>query len=166
MSALAQATGPAANGPNLPGRRASARRAQTQTAQSPRTFLLAEDDPVVRQVLRLVIEFYGDQVLEAEDGTTAIAIASTYEGQLDLLVTDIMMPGYNGAEVCQRVRAGRPDLPTLFISGYYPEAVFSEAGLPAHSAFLAKPFMPEDFSEAVERLLGSVARTRTTTVGS
>jgi CheY-like chemotaxis protein len=166
MSALAQATRPSTNGPSLPVRRSSARRAQGRPAPSPRAILLAEDDPVVRHVLKLVIEFYGDRVLEAEDGATAVALASTYQGHLDLLVTDIMMPGYNGAEVCQRVRADRPDLPTLFISGYYPEAVFSENGLPARSAFLAKPFMPEDFAEAVDRLLGTSPRSQATTVGS
>ena len=166
MSALAQTTRPSTSGPGPLIRRSAPRRAQATAASSPRTFLLAEDDPVVRHVLRLVIEFYGDRVLEAEDGTTAVALATTYEGPLDLLVTDIMMPGCNGAEVCQRVRAARPDLPTLFISGFYPEAVFAEDGLPASSAFLAKPFMPEDFTEAVERLLGSLPRAQATIAGS
>jgi CheY-like chemotaxis protein len=154
MSALAQATRSSPSGPAIAARRA-ARRLATRSASAPRTFLLAEDDPVVRHVLRLVIEFHGDHVLEAEDGVKAVALAASYDGPLDLLVTDVMMPGCNGAEVCQRVRLLRPDLPTLFISGYYPEAVFSEAGLPPRSAFLAKPFMPEEFAEAVDRLLGS-----------
>jgi CheY-like chemotaxis protein len=67
-----------------------------------------------------------------------------------------MMPGLSGAEVCERVRADRPGLPTLFISGFYPEAVFPDQRLPKGSAFLAKPFMPEELIDAVDELLGKV----------
>jgi len=154
MSALAQASRPS-NSPAF-GARPSRRRAPPAPGPAARTVLLAEDDPVVRHVLRLVIEFYGDRVIEAEDGARAVALAASHDGPLDLLVTDIMMPGFNGAQVCEQIRALRPELPTLFISGYYPEAVFSEAGLPARSAFLAKPFMPEDFTDAVDHLLASL----------
>jgi CheY-like chemotaxis protein len=69
-----------------------------------------------------------------------------------------MMPGLNGAEVCARVREQRPLLPTLFISGYYPDAVFPGQRLPVRSAFLAKPFMPEELGEAVDRLLAPQQR--------
>jgi len=54
------------------------------------------------------------------------------------------------------VRIGRPGLPTLFISGFYPEAVFPDQRLPEDSAFLAKPFMPEELIDAVDELLGKV----------
>jgi CheY-like chemotaxis protein len=127
----------------------------------PRVILLAEDDQVVRHVIRLVIELQGDTVIEAEDGARAVAVADAHLGKIDLLVTDIMMPGMNGAEVCERVRTARPGLPTLFISGYYPEAVFPDQQLPAQSAFLAKPFMPEEFTEAIESLLRETGENRT-----
>jgi two-component system cell cycle sensor histidine kinase/response regulator CckA len=122
----------------------------------PRTILLVEDDAVVRHVVRLVLELEGDVVLEAKDGEDALAILGGYRGALDLLLTDVMMPGLSGAEVCERVRAGRPGLPTLFISGFYPEAVFPEQRLPDDSAFLAKPFMPEELIDAVDALLARV----------
>jgi CheY-like chemotaxis protein len=115
--------------------------------------LLADDDPVVRQVLRLLIELQGDTVLEAEDGPQAVACASAHPGQIDLLLTDVMMPGLTGPQVCDVIRQERPNLPTLFISGYFPEAVFPDQRLPPHAAFLAKPFMPEELAEVVERLL-------------
>ena len=70
-----------------------------------------------------------------------------------------MMPGLSGAEVCEKVRLGRPGLPTLFISGFYPEAVFPEQRLPESSAFLAKPFMPEELMEAVDALLARLSGT-------
>ena len=114
----------------------------------PRTILLVEDDPVVRHVVRLLLELEGDLVVEAKDGEEALSILGSHEGPLDLLLTDVMMPGLSGAEVCDRVRAGRPGLPTLFISGFYPEAVFPDQRLPEDSAFLAKPFMPEELVDA------------------
>ena len=119
-----------------------------------RTILLVEDDPVVRHVVRLLLELEGDSVLEAKDGEDALALLEGYQGALDLLLTDVMMPGLSGADVCDRVREGRPGLPTLFISGFYPEAVFPDQRLPEGSAFLAKPFMPEELIEAVDDLLG------------
>lgn len=128
----------------------------TTGRRSPRTILLVEDDPVVRHVVRLVLELEGDIILEARDGDDALAILGGYHGDLDLLLTDVMMPGLSGAEVCDRVRAGRPGLPTLFISGFYPEAVFPDQRLPDDSAFLAKPFMPEELIDAVDDLLARV----------
>jgi two-component system, cell cycle sensor histidine kinase and response regulator CckA len=122
-----------------------------------RTILLVEDDPVVRHVVRLLLELEGDSVLEAKDGDDALTVLSGYHGALDLLLTDVMMPGLSGAEVCDRVREGRPGLPTLFISGFYPEAVFPDHRLPEGSAFLAKPFMPEELIDAVDALLGQAA---------
>ena len=119
-----------------------------------RTILLVEDDPVVRHVVRLLLELEGDTVLEAKDGDDALIVLGGYQGALDLLLTDVMMPGLSGAEVCDRVREGRPGLPTLFISGFYPEAVFPDQRLPEGSAFLAKPFMPEELIDAVDALLG------------
>ena len=126
-----------------------------------RTILLVEDDPVVRHVVRLLLELEGDSVLEAKDGDDALTVVNSYQGPLDLLLTDVMMPGLSGAEVCDRVREGRPGLPTLFISGFYPEAVFPDQRLPEGSAFLAKPFMPEELIEAVDGLIGhAVGRER------
>jgi CheY-like chemotaxis protein len=121
-----------------------------------RTILLVEDDPVVRHVVRLLLELEGDVVLEAKDGDEALTLLAGHGGAIDLLLTDVMMPGLSGAEVCDRVRANRPGLPTLFISGFYPEAVFPDQRLPAGTAFLAKPFMPEELIEAVDALLAKV----------
>jgi CheY-like chemotaxis protein len=121
-----------------------------------RTILLVEDDPVVRHVVRLLLELEGDVVLEAKDGDDALTILGGHHGALDLLLTDVMMPGLSGPEVCDRVRLGRPGLPTLFISGFYPEAVFPDQRLPDAAAFLAKPFMPEELIDAVDELLARI----------
>lgn len=118
-----------------------------------RVVLLADDDPVVRQVVKLLIELQGDTVIEAEDGAQAVSLAAAHAGPIDLLLTDVMMPGLTGPEVCVVIRQQRPDLPTLFISGYFPEAVFPDRRLPPRTAFLSKPFMPEELAEVVDRLL-------------
>jgi CheY-like chemotaxis protein len=120
----------------------------------PRVVLLADDDPVVRQVVRLLIELQGDTVIEAEDGAQAVSCAATHDGPIDLLLTDVMMPGLTGPQVCDTIRQQRPGLPTLFISGYFPEAVFPDQRLPPRAAFLSKPFMPDELAETVDRLLG------------
>jgi CheY-like chemotaxis protein len=73
-----------------------------------------------------------------------------------LLLTDVMMPGLTGPQACDVIRQQRPDLPTLFISGYFPEAVFPDARLPPRAAFLSKPFMPDELAEVVDRLLTDV----------
>jgi two-component system, cell cycle sensor histidine kinase and response regulator CckA len=130
------------------------------SARIRRTILLVEDDSVVRHVVRLLLELEGDSVLEAKDGDDALTILNGYHGALDLLLTDVMMPGLSGAEVCDRVREGRPGLPTLFISGFYPEAVFPDQRLPEGAAFLAKPFMPEELIDAVDGLLGAAVAGR------
>jgi two-component system, cell cycle sensor histidine kinase and response regulator CckA len=120
----------------------------------PRVVLLADDDPVVRQVVRLLIELQGDTVIEAGDGAQAVSCAAAHDGPIDLLLTDVMMPGLTGPQACDVIRQQRPDLPTLFISGYFPEAVFPNQQLPPRAAFLSKPFMPEELAETVDRLLG------------
>jgi CheY-like chemotaxis protein len=129
----------------------------TAGARPVRTILLVEDDPVVRHVVRLLLELGGDVVLEAKDGDEALALSGSHDGAIDLLLTDIMMPGLSGADVCRRVRESRPGIPTLFISGFYPEAVFPDHRLPDGAAFLAKPFMPEELTEAVDDLLAPLA---------
>ena len=118
-----------------------------------RVVLLADDDPVVRQVVRLLIELQGDTVIEAEDGAQAVSLAAAHEGPLHLFLTDVMMPGLTGPQACERIRQQRPDLPTLFISGYFPEAVFPNHKLPPRAAFLSKPFLPDELAEVVDRLL-------------
>jgi CheY-like chemotaxis protein len=120
--------------------------------------LLADDDPVVRQVVRLLIELQGDTVLEAEDGVKAVACAESHAGPIDLLLTDVMMPGLTGPQACDVIRRQRPNLPTLFISGFFPEAIFPDRRLPPRSAFLSKPFLPDELSEVVERLLSDVGK--------
>ncbi len=106
--------------------------------------LLVEDEAPVRRTTRRLLESLGYRVLEAGSGEEALALA---EGTaFDLLVTDVMMPGMKGPELSQRLRARRPGLETLFISGYTASVIGSGGILEAGTHFLKKPFSVEDLA--------------------
>jgi CheY-like chemotaxis protein len=103
------------------------------------TILLVEDEEAVRQVTRHVLESAGYLVLEATGPEQAMAIFCGAEGAINLLLTDIVMPSMDGAELAARLRAMRPNLTTVFMSGYSNATRgFRDAGSPA--AYLQKPF--------------------------
>jgi CheY-like chemotaxis protein len=115
--------------------------------------LLAEDNALVREAIRMLIEMQGCTVIEAADGSQALAFGGAFAGRIDLFVSDAMMPGLNGPEVFKMLRRQRPDLPALFVSGYPQERVFPNGSLPPGAAYLHKPFTPSDFAQAFERLV-------------
>src|SRR5664279_3658161 len=82
------------------------------------TILLVEDDAAVRQVTRAVLEIGGYRVLEADGPAAAERVASDGEIAIDLLLTDVVMPGMNGADLARRLRELRPELAALFMTGY------------------------------------------------
>jgi two-component system cell cycle sensor histidine kinase/response regulator CckA len=115
--------------------------------------LLAEDNALVREAIRMLIEMQGCTVIEAADGNQAVAFGTAYAGRIDLFVSDAMMPGLNGPEVFKIIRRERPDLPGLFVSGYAQERVFPNGSMPPGAAFLHKPFTPTEFARAFEQLV-------------
>jgi two-component system, cell cycle sensor histidine kinase and response regulator CckA len=82
------------------------------------TILLVEDETVVREITRQVLEHAGYRVLESNSPEQALHLANEYRGQIGLLLTDVVMPGMNGADLAQRLQAIQPDLITVFMSGY------------------------------------------------
>jgi two-component system cell cycle sensor histidine kinase/response regulator CckA len=115
--------------------------------------LLAEDNALVREAIRMLIEMQGCTVIEAADGNQAVAFGTAYAGRIDLFVSDAMMPGLNGPEVFKMLRRQRTDLPALFVSGYAVDRVFPNGTLPPGAAYLHKPFSPSQFAEAFEQLV-------------
>jgi len=109
----------------------------------PATILVVEDEEEVRALARDVLEMNGFQVLEALDVADATRFAQTHPGPIDLLITDVVMPGASGPELARRLRAHRPGLRVLCMSGY-PESedrrIDGEAGW---TAWLQKPFTPD-----------------------
>lgn len=111
------------------------------------TVLLVEDDTVVRSLLRRVLAEHGYSVLAACQGVEALRTAGAHRGNLDLLVTDIVMPTLGGVELARTLRERRPDLPVLFLSGYATEPA------EPRSRLLAKPFSPARLLAEIGALL-------------
>jgi PAS domain S-box-containing protein len=118
--------------------------------------LLVEDDAAVRAIAKYALDLYGYHVLETKSGVEALEIARKLETPIDILVTDIIMPEMNGREVAMKVRALRPNLKVLFISGYTDDEVMQEKIDSQTEAFLEKPFTPYAFAKKVRAVLDRV----------
>jgi len=117
------------------------------------TILLAEDEATVRTVATAALERRGYRVLAAPDGDAAMAISMAFPGRIDLLVTDLVMPGMNGHMLAERLRALRPGLPVLYVSGYTDDEVVRK-GISAESlTLLAKPFTSLELSRRVRSMI-------------
>jgi hypothetical protein len=120
------------------------------------TVLIVEDEPTVRLLAREILELHGHVVVEAADGAEALAAAITHAGPIDVLLTDVVLPGMAGPAMAKRLVAGRPGLQVVFMSGYAQEHL---AGIEMGRArFLAKPFKPADLAAAVAGALASAPR--------
>jgi PAS domain S-box-containing protein len=117
------------------------------------TVLLVEDEDSVRSLTRRVLQRAGYQVLEAEDGERALAIARAHAGAIDLLLTDVVMPGGGGRRLAERMAAFRPSTRVLYMSGYPGDAI-AEHGLEPGVDLLPKPFTPESLLRRVADALG------------
>jgi CheY-like chemotaxis protein len=114
--------------------------------------LVVEDNDAVREVAREALEMEGYRVIEASDGPQALELCQRWEGPLDLVVTDVVMPHMSGGELVRQLAARRRDLRVLLISGYTDDAVVRhgiEAGMP----FLQKPFSLEALARKVRAVL-------------
>ena len=122
-----------------------------------RTILIVEDEEKIRLLVRLVLEKKGFAVHPAENAVQALAIAGAFTGPPDLLLTDVVMPGLSGRELCDALRERWPVLPVLFMSGYTGDALVNMRPSPARTGFLAKPFTPMQLLEQVDALLAPAA---------
>jgi PAS domain S-box-containing protein len=129
---------------------------RVQPKESPRgteTVLLVEDAAAVRVVTRQVLDRLGYTVLEAPDGKVALHLATKHHGPLHLLVTDVVMPELGGRHLAEQLRALRPELRVLYVSGYTDDAVVRHGVLEAGTAYLQKPFTPEVLARKVREVL-------------
>jgi PAS domain S-box-containing protein len=111
------------------------------------TILIADDESALRQALVEVLRSNGYKVLEAETSIEALEMARRHQGQLDILLTDIVMPGLRGPELARRVASAHPEVQIVYMSGYAEG--LPEAQLPENSTFLQKPFR---FATLLEQL--------------
>ena len=121
------------------------------SAGSGGTVLLVEDDETVRRSVRTTLERLGYAVLEASDGESALALAEREGGAIDVVVTDLMMPGLTGREFAERLAVARPSLRVVFTSGYTDDEVIRRRLVEVGQSFLQKPFTSEQLVTAIER---------------
>jgi two-component system, cell cycle sensor histidine kinase and response regulator CckA len=117
------------------------------------TILLVEDEPGVRGFCAEVLEEAGYRVVQTASGPEALAAAETLEGSFDLLLTDVVLPGFNGRVLAERLQASRPGLPVLYMSGYTDDMVVRTGVVAEGTAFLQKPFTPQGLLERVQTVL-------------
>jgi DNA-binding NtrC family response regulator len=129
------------------------RATQTHSIEGHETVLLVEDDSAVLAVSRRALERYGYRVLAAAGSAEASAIAAEQRGGVDLLVSDVVMPGQNGPELAEELQREWPGLKVLFISGYGELTQTGEREVAARGPVLAKPFQPDELARAVRAAL-------------
>jgi two-component system, cell cycle sensor histidine kinase and response regulator CckA len=131
-----------AGGPGLPS-----------ATRSSRIILLVEDEEPVRLFAKAALEEQGYRVLEAGHGWEALMRLSEFDGAVNLVIADVMMPEMGGSELARRLAVERPGLPILFLSGYTDDEM-TLRGLGPPSAFVQKPFTPDVLARRVRELLG------------
>lgn len=117
------------------------------------TVLLVEDDEALRAFMRKVLEGAGYRVLQAANGAEALTFAQSHAGPIDLLVTDLTMPGEAGLEVARSLRLERPDLAVLYTSGYVEGKALEAAQADRSGEFIRKPFSPGGLLKSARRAL-------------
>jgi two-component system cell cycle sensor histidine kinase/response regulator CckA len=121
------------------------------------TILLVEDEPLLKGLLEQALRMHGYTVLEAMRGDEALRLCEQHAGAIDLLLTDVVMPGMNGRELAQRIVALRPEIKVLLMSGYMDDAVVRHGVSDGSIALLRKPFTPGALAGKVREVLGSSA---------
>jgi PAS domain S-box-containing protein len=124
------------------------------------TILLVEDEPVVRELVREILHTYEYKVVEAESGVDALRVWDEYNGHIDLLLTDMVMPeGMNGRELADQLKKRRPELKVIFSSGYSAESLGREM-TDSDTAFLPKPYLPPQLAQLVRQCLDAAPKKR------
>ncbi len=123
-------------------------------APSLASIMVVEDERAVREFVSTALTRAGYRVLTAHDGHDALTRAAAHAGGIDLLLTDVVMPGLSGPELARRFRMARPGARVLFMSGYAADVIAAEGALPGAADLLVKPFTPD---ELVARLGASLS---------
>ena len=133
---------------------AAAPPADTPLARGVETVLLVEDETQVRALVARVLRGAGYTVLEASDGEEALRLSAAVAGRaIDVVVTDVVMPGLGGEDLAVRLRESHPGLKVLFVSGYTESGGALRSPLGEGMAFLEKPFTPRVLVHRIRELL-------------
>jgi PAS domain S-box-containing protein len=118
------------------------------------TVLLVEDEESVRQLVRDTLQAKGYKVLEADGGEAGLAVAMHHPAEIDLVITDVVMPGIGGRELVRQLAQSRPTTKVLYLSGYTEDAIVSDGSIEKGTAFLQKPFSLQSLARKVREVLG------------
>jgi CheY-like chemotaxis protein len=130
-------------------------RAPSPTVRGTETILVVDDDEQVRQVAIAILRKQGYRVIDAATPGDALLICEQFQGRLDLLVTDVVMPRMSGRQLWERLGPLRPEMKVLFISGYADDAIVDYGVLSSELAFVQKPLVPAVLLEKVRSVLES-----------
>ena len=117
------------------------------------TILLVEDNDAVRNVIRLLLEEFGYKVIEATDGDDSIRVFSEYREEINLIISDIIMPKKNGKEMFEEVKKIKPEIKALFMSGYSADVISQNGVLDKDMYFIQKPANPSDLLNKIREVL-------------
>ena len=117
------------------------------------TVLFVEDEEMVRTLGLRILEELGYKVMGARNGDEAMALAGEHEGRIDLLLTDVVMPGMNGRELAERLTPLHPETRVLFSSGYTDDVIVQHGVLNSGVDFIGKPYAPQDLARKVREVL-------------
>jgi len=133
--------------------KAEARSGPATTFTGNETILIAEDESSLRTLTRNTLELCGYKVLEAKDGLEALEVSERFNGSIDLLLTDMVMPGMGGRALAQELMRRRPAIRIAYMSGYTGQAVGSQGPVDPGSVFLLKPFTREVLTRKIREAM-------------
>ncbi|MDH5722052.1 MAG: ATP-binding protein [Alphaproteobacteria bacterium] len=117
------------------------------------TALIAEDEPDLRLLVSNILQDLGLNILEAENGDEALIVQEDFEGNIDILLTDVVMPGMNGVKLAELFHSMRPKTKTIFMSGYPANGDMAPVNLPENACFIAKPVNYDHLAKLLLRQL-------------
>jgi CheY-like chemotaxis protein len=128
-----------------------------EDAHGTESILLIEDDEQLRKTIRRVLESRGYTVIDTNGSAEAIEYCESHQDHIDLVLSDMVMPGMSGPETVEHIQQHRPSARVLFMSGYSDHSVFRDRSTQAQVNFIQKPFMPQDLALKLRQVLDSPA---------
>jgi two-component system cell cycle sensor histidine kinase/response regulator CckA len=129
------------------------RTASSETSRGSETILLVEDEEAVRSLTSRILKKQGYRVMAAQHGREAMEMAAKEEGWIDLVLTDVVMPGMNGRGLVERLTGIRPRIKSLYMSGYTDDDIIRRGFIEPSKSFLQKPFTSDALLQTVRKVL-------------
>jgi CheY-like chemotaxis protein len=132
-----------------------AKPATVDSLRGEETVLIVEDQQAVRGLAKKMLQARGYHVLDAANGDDAHAVVMRHSGAIDLLLTDVVMPGTDGRSLSEQLRQLRPNLRVILMSGYAEDMIAHRGALDSGLAYIQKPFCPDELAAKVREVLDS-----------